>query len=241
MRLDVAWLPGEKSPYCGKWDVVVVDVLRASTSIITALANGAREIIPAMTIAEAKRSAGKMKKNSVLLCGERGGYKISGFDMGNSPSDYTKDRVHGKSLVFSSTNGSVMLKKAAEKGGRVYVAGFVNMNAVVSLISSRNKDTLIACSGREGGFSLEDVVCAGMIADRVRNTGGDLECGDGALSASVLYRHFASDLAGMARTSLHGKYLDSIGMGKDIPDCTTLNRYDVVPEMKNRRIICSTL
>ncbi|MBN1894218.1 2-phosphosulfolactate phosphatase, partial [bacterium] len=80
MRLDVAWLPGEKSPCKGKWDVAVVDVLRASTTIITALANGAGEIIPAGTIAEARKAAGKKKKESVLLCGERGGFKIRGFD-----------------------------------------------------------------------------------------------------------------------------------------------------------------
>jgi 2-phosphosulfolactate phosphatase len=234
--MDVAWLPGEKNPHPGEWDVFVVDVLRASTTVITALSNGAREIMPAASIAEARRSAGNQKKDAVLLCGERAGFRIRGFDLGNSPSDYSKERVLGKSLVFASTNGSVMLKKAAGKGGRVFVAGFVNMDAVVQAISSRDKDTRIACSGREGGFSLEDAVCAGMIVDRVRNMGVDPECWDGALSALLLYRHFASDLAGMARNSFHGKYLASIGMDKDIPDCTAVSRYNIVPEMRKGRI-----
>jgi 2-phosphosulfolactate phosphatase len=218
--------------------IVVVDVLRASSSIITALSNGAVKVIPAESKEEALSVGGSLNREDILYCGEREGFKIDGFDMGNSPREYLKEKVGGKVLVFSSTNGSKMIANAVKEKHPVLIAGFLNVDATARRIVRSAAGCLVVCAGREGQFSLEDAVCAGMLAVRIRaGIGSDCTFSDEARSAAVLYRHFADDLLGMARDSFHGRYLSDLGLGEDVPYCASVDRFETVPVFENGALI----
>jgi 2-phosphosulfolactate phosphatase len=234
MRIDVLLSPGDwavKSPSAGR--VVVIDVLRASTSIITALANGAEQILPAASREEALSMGRSLPAGRVLFCGERGGLIIEGFDLGNSPREYTAARVNGKILVFASTNGSRMIVESMAAAKKVLVAGFVNAGAAANQLAASTEDVLLACSGRDGSFSMEDAVCAGMLVERVRReAGGSCELTDEARACVLMHRHYADDLAGMAAGSVHGRYLTGLGLGDDLPVCVSTDAYPTVPQIR---------
>ncbi len=244
MQIRVALIPSFEGE--GQYSIpviVVIDVLRASTTIVTALAQGARQILPVSSIREARERFAEMPTGEALLCGEREGRLIEGFDLGNSPLEYTSARIEGKTLIFASTNGSRMLVQAGEMTsqifgeGHVLMAGFVNLEAVIQRLQTSGQDCLIACSGREGGYSLEDAVCAGMIVDGLQASNSVLD--DAAKTTQILYRHYAGNLAGMIQDSFHGRYLKSIGMGNDLPVCAEVNQYVVVPVLKDGYIVSS--
>jgi len=239
MKIDVALIPEEfqsKTQHAN--NVVVIDVLRASSSIITALGHGACGIIPAASKEEALEIGRRQKEKNVLYCGEKDGLKIQGFNLGNSPKEYKKETVHGKTLIFVSTNGSRMMVKTVQERRSLFIAGFLNVSAAATRISKSDRNCLLACSGREGQYSLEDTVCAGMLAFEIQKASRNAPVlSDEARSAIVLYRHFADDLPGMARNSLHGRYLSSLGLGEDIPTCVSLNRFKTVPIFK-RGALC---
>jgi 2-phosphosulfolactate phosphatase len=234
MRIDVSFIPEEfqsKAKLVNR--VVVIDVLRASSSIITALGHGARSVIPSASKEEALVAGRKQKENRALFCGEKDGLKIEGFDLGNSPNEYTREAVHGRTLIFVSTNGSRMMVKTVQEKRQLFIAGFLNVSATAARIIKIKGDCLLACSGREGRYSLEDTVCAGMLAFEIQKNSTDVPVlSDETRSAIVLYRHFADDLLGMAKNSLHGIYLSSIGLGEDLATCLSLNRFNIVPVFK---------
>ncbi len=207
--------------------VVAIDVLRASTTIITALGNGAREVIPALTVESAMKIAGNLGSGQALLGGERNGKIIAGFHLGNSPAEYTAPRVQGKSIIFTSTNGSQAMVKARH-AAELMIGAFVNMSAVTSLSRERTRDLVLLCSGRNGGFSLEDTVCAGMLIARVSEK-RDASLSDSAVAAVALYRRFGRGILRMMRNSDHGRYLEEIGFGADIRYCASIDSVPVVP------------
>ncbi len=234
MKLDVAFTPdafGKKIENAA--NVAVIDVLRASSSIITAFGHGATSVIPAVSKDEALAISRTRDRKKILFCGEKNGLRIPGFDLGNSPGEYTREVVGGKILIFVSTNGSKMMVKAVRGKRSLLIAGFLNLSAASARIARSGKDCLLVCSGREGLYSLEDTVCAGMMAMEISRIFPEpVALSDEALSALVLYRHFADDLAGMAGNSLHGRYLSGLGLKKDILLCVTPNRFDIVPLFK---------
>mgnify|MGYP000471626997 CR=1 FL=1 len=242
MKIDVAITPESFSDKDleGKI-VVVVDVLRASTTITAALARGAEKVLPLATVDKVKKSAKEYPQGKVLLCGEREGIRIPGFDLGNSPHEYEDSIVQGKILLYTSTNGSRMLVKT-KKARKVYVGSFVNMSAVVKRLVMDGIDCFIVCSGREGKFSLEDTVCAGMIVDRMRENSpkGFVQLTDEALVANIVYEHFSNDLNKMINQSFHGRYLVELGMKSDLSFSISLDLYDTVPVMENGGLIKST-
>ena len=185
MKIDVCLSPGEFSEEKLKDQVaVVVDVLRASTTICAALAAGAKEIIPAESIEEAIRLASNLTRDAILLCGEREGKLIQGFDLANSPHEYKPRVVKGKTLIFGSTNGSptVVKTRLAQK---TYLAGFVNLSSVVNVLTDAGHPVMVICAGKLGRFALEDALCAGQIVSALRSSlsGGSLELTDGASAA----------------------------------------------------------
>src|SRR5207249_4707216 len=129
----------------------VVDVLRASTSIATALYNGAKEIIPVTTVERAVKISGDLLGDHVLRGGERNGRMIAGFNLGNSPFDYFEEKVRGKAIIFSSINGSFAIEKA-RFARNVAIAGFVNISLVTRFIKDLNQDFIIMCAGNNGMF-----------------------------------------------------------------------------------------
>ncbi|MBN2201988.1 2-phosphosulfolactate phosphatase [bacterium] len=241
MRIDVMLTPGDwpiKAGLAGR--VAVIDVLRASTSIITALSNGAESVIPASSPEEAVGLKAKFPAGRALLCGEREGLIIPGFDLGNSPAEYSAGRVSGKTLLFASTNGSRMIAQAARSGRPVCVAGFVNAGAVSRRLADGEEDILLACAGREGAFSLEDATAAGMLAGAIRRLSGNgCFLSDEARAAVFLYRHFAHDLAGMAAGSAHGIYLTGLGLGADIPACVSTDAFQAVPVLSDGALVAT--
>ncbi len=143
-------------------NVVVLDVLRASSTITVALNNGAREIIPVASIESAVKISGSLFGEVTLRGGERNGKTIEGFNLGNSPLEYSETAVKGKSIIYCTTNGSVAMAKS--RYARILVIGsFINLTKIVDFIREENKDFLFICAGRLnsiGNFSLEDAVCA---------------------------------------------------------------------------------
>lgn len=211
--------------------VVVIDILRASTTIACALHNGAKEIIPVTTIERAVKISGNLFGDHVLRGGERNGKMIEGFNLGNSPFDYSDDKIRGKAIIFSSTNGSHAIEKA-RFARNVAIGGFVNMSLVVQFIRELNQDFIILCAGNNGMFSLEDSVCAGMLVHRLTEAEGvELSLSDAAIAATMLFKGYSRNLLKMVKNSEHGKYLTSIGFSDDLPVCAGVDTIPVLPQL----------
>lgn len=211
--------------------VVVIDVLRASTSIATALYNGAKEIIPVTSVERAVKISGNLFGDHVLRGGERNGRMIEGFNLGNSPSDYSEEKIRSKAIIFSSTNGSFAIEKA-RFARNVAIGGFVNITLVVQFIKQLKQDFVILCSGNNGMFSLEDSVCAGMLVHKlVEENDIKLALSDAAIAASMLYKGYARSLLKMVKNSEHGKYLAGIGFADDLPVCAGVDTIPVLPQL----------
>jgi len=213
-------------------NVVVIDVLRSSTTVVTALANGAREIIPVPNIESAVKISGSLFGDVTLRGGERSGKMIQGFNMGNSPLEYTEATVKGKSIIYCTTNGSVAMSKSRYARNMV-VAAFVNLSKVTEFITQMNDDVVIICAGNTtvaNGFSLEDVVCGGMIVHQLSEQENvPLELSDSALAARSLYKSFGRSILKMIKNSGHGKYLASIGYDEDIKYSAKVDSIPVLP------------
>lgn len=213
-------------------NIVVVDVLRSSTTIAVALQNGAREIIPVASIESAVKISGSLFGEVTLRGGERNGRMIEGFNLGNSPREYTEPTVRGKSIIFCTTNGSVAMAKSRH-ARNMLVGAFVNLSAVVEFMKAAKEDFLFICAGRSssaGSFSLEDTVCAGMIVDRLMNSHVDaVELSDSARAARALFKAHGKSILKMLKSSEHGRYLEEIGFGEDLKVCAGIDTVPVLP------------
>lgn len=214
--------------------VVVIDVLRATSTMVEALANGARAIYPTSSTEEAMRLAQSLGRDELLLCGERRGLKIEGYDLGNSPLEFTRDAVEGKRLVMNTTNGTQAFL-AVEGAEPVIAAAFLNLGAVVDRVVGLDRVVAI-CAGREGLFSLEDTLCAGLLVRRLEASRGEsLELGDGARAARALAELGEPSAAFLAGTDA-GAMLVEAGFAADLDVCARLDRQRVVPIMEERVI-----
>ncbi len=236
-RIDLHVVPAElERASLDSRQIVVVDVLRSSTSIATALLNGAVKIIPVKTVEEATRLHETLDPKTSLLCGEREGRKVSGFALGNSPREYTRKKVNGATLIFASSNLSPLM--AGPLAGRDQILlGYVNLSAVAKAVLAAEPDLTIICAGRNGRLSLEDTACAGALIRRLRGTAPDLELNDSAAFAHDFdAAHGASPLE-ILRRSEHGRYLEGLGFEEDIPVCAAVDAVAVVPLLKEGRIM----
>lgn len=218
-------------------NVIILDVLRATTTISVALTNGAKEIIPTENISTAVRVA-KGSKNS-LLCGERNGKIVDGFNLGNSPLEYTPEAVKDKSLIFSTTNGTVSIIKS-RFAKLCLLCSFVNMSSIVDFVNSIDEDFTIICSGKLNEFCLEDAVCAGMLLSKL-NSGRNIEMKDSEVASLNLSNDLAmimnvpsqDKILKMFYLSEHGKYLSSLGFDTDLELCSKIDSYPSIPMFKN--------
>jgi 2-phosphosulfolactate phosphatase len=235
MRIDVHFTPDhlDEMTFRDK-TVVIIDVLRASTSIIAALANGARQIIPATTVESAVKISGNLFGDAFLLAGERNGKMIEGFDLGNSPSEFSEDVVGGKSIIFSSTNGSQALAKG-RFARHAIVCAFTNISAVARFLHTVRTDLAILCAGNGGQFSLEDAVCAGMLVQKLPEEKLD-SFSDGALAARALHKTYGRSILKMLRISDHGRQLEELGYGKDLALCASTDSVRVIPVLEGNII-----
>ncbi len=213
-------------------NIVVIDVLRASTTVAVALKNGAREIIPVANIELAVKISGSLFGEVTLRGGERNGKMIQGFNLGNSPLEYTEATVRGKSVIYCTTNGSVAMAKS-RYARNMAVGSFVNLSIVVEYMKEINNDFHIICAGKNASFSafsLEDAVCAGMMITKMSEEKTlELQLTDAAVAAKVLYKSFGRSIPKMLKNSDHGRYLLEIGFEDDIKLCAAVDSVPVLP------------
>ena len=234
MHLDVLFLPGELSARARpETTAVVIDVIRATTTIVTAFGHGVRSVLPVASPEEARRA--RAATPDAVLAGERGGKRMAGFDLGNSPREFTREAVGGRDVILTTSNGTKALRAVGE--GRVVAIGaFLNRAAVADWLVARGEDALIVCSGYEGIFSLEDSVCAGAVVDRAMAQSGELMLGDGARASQVLWARYAPELPHLLPDTGWGRHVVSIGLGPDLELCAALDVTDAVPVMAAGRI-----
>ncbi len=229
-RIEVHFTPASvgEELLTGK-NVVVIDVLRSASTIVVALTNGAREIIPVGDMESGYKVFSALTREVTLRCGERNGKMIEGFDLGNSPLTFSEEKVKGKSIVLLTTNGTAAMVKA-RYAKNLLVASFINLSGVVNLIQSWNSDVVIVCSGQDNRFSLEDTICAGKIVSGLMNDEKEkLQLDDSARSAVALDKIFGSDVLEMMKHSDHGKHLSEIGFEEDLQFCSQMDSFSGVP------------
>ena len=215
--------------------VVIIDVLRASSTIVTALNNGAKSIIPVADMGEASKIAQNVDSENYLLCGEKDGVQIDGYDLGNSPLDYKPEVVGGKRLIFNTTNGTKAIKKS---GGafRTCIASFLNVSAVVNVLKEEEKEIVLVCAGWKGRLAFEDILLAGKIIHMLN--GGTLsdDATDGARVAFGLYEIYGNDIPKVINMSNHATRLKNIAGTDDLDYCSQVDIIDIVPRLKEGMI-----
>ncbi len=215
--------------------VVIIDVLRASTTICHALYNGAREVIPVSELEHAVRLSRSMSRETTLLGGERKGVKPSGFDLGNSPLEYTGDVVAHRNIILTTTNGTQVLART-KYAQRQLVGAFVNLTAVADYILSppdaeqSPEKVFLLCAGNNGDFAFEDMLFAGALAVRLaeRTTAN---FSDATRTAVALYSMNKS-LAEAVTSAQHAQYLASIGFAADVDAAIAVDSCPVVPVLQ---------
>lgn len=219
---------------------VVVDVLRATTTMTTACQNGCSSIRPVLTPEEAFQKAKELEDKTVILGGERGGLKVEGFELGNSPREYREDRVKNRHIIFTSTNCTKTIYSLAG-AKKIVICSFLNMSAVAQQLAQEESDILIACAGLKGLFSLEDTVCAGMLVGKVtRLMGQRLRLSDSAMAAKILFNNYKDDLLLMLKQSEWGRNIMRLGLEQDLVLCAKVDETTVVPEMIGEKIMVPT-
>jgi len=253
VKLDVFFTPAELAGHTGAGRFVVADVIRATSSMVAALHSGARSVFPVASVDEAARLAQNLGRGEVLLCGERRGLPIEGFDLGNSPGEFVAERVAGKALVMTTTNGTQALLAVAElpspKGGRgdgeggssmgrgVLIGSFLNLGAVAASLAAGGDPVSIVCAGRAGMFALEDAVFAGALANRLLElVDGGLERNDAAVAAMAMAKRFGRSLRPLLRRTAAGQAIIEIGLEDDLDFCADGDRFDIVPAFRDRKI-----
>jgi len=220
-------------------DAVVIDVIRATSTMVEALAAGARAIYPTVSSEEAIRLATSLGREDTLLCGERKGLKIPGFELGNSPGEFTRDSVAGRQLVMSTTNGTRAFG-AARDAERAIAASLLNLSAVIRSLAGSEQVTII-CAGKDGRFALDDAVCAGLIVQGLVGDGPDggatdpVHLDDASRMVLALASAFTADVDFLRGTAA-GAALVEVGLGEDLVHCATRDRHALVPEMRDRMI-----
>lgn len=220
--------------------VVVIDTLRASTSIATALANGAAAIVPALTVDEAVNVAALLRAQGerTLLGGERGGVRIAGFDLDNSPRSFARERVAGATIVFTSSNGTAALRHASG-AARVIVGTLANISAVCAVISKDERPVHLLCAATRGDITLDDALVAGAFAARLVELGRGFASDDSARLCAMAWASIAEkpgkmpDRDAIRRafwTGRGGRNLIRLGLQADIDDCAAIDSLHVVPE-----------
>jgi 2-phosphosulfolactate phosphatase len=229
VRLDVALLPERLEGGAGRGSTaLVVDVLRASTTMIAALGNGCAGIVPVADPDEAHRRALCIGADA-LVAGERKGLMIDGFDLGNSPLEMTRERVGGKTLVFTTSNGTRALLAARAVAAAVGVAALVNLSAAAAWAHGHGRDVTVVCAGDRGAVSLEDNVCAGLLLDALLRHEPGAAVSATARESCEVGRSYAQAVARLAHDSPWGRHLGLAGRTADLAACLALDTTTLVP------------
>jgi 2-phosphosulfolactate phosphatase len=239
MRIDVFFSPTQvpASTVSGKV-VAMIDVLRASSSIAAALANGARTVLPFDSAEEVITRAKSFERTEIVLAGERKMMPIAGFDLGNSPLEFSSTVVEGRSVLLTTTNGTAAVTSV--QGARdIFIASYVNFTAVATLLRTAVRagtDVVLLCAGREKAFALEDAACAGRYVRHLFRGGESLELNDAAQAAMLIERRYGDHIDRVFADAEHGRALREAGFAQDLEACASLDAYPVIPVYQERQI-----
>src|SRR6201996_4319708 len=212
--------------------VVIIDIFRATSSICYGIDNGAEAIIPVSQVEECL--AYQQKYPEYLLAAERNGEVVSGFDFGNSPFSYTKEKVNGKTIVLTTTNGThaLHLSRSAKK---VVIGSFLNLTALCNWLKDQHENVLLVCAGWKNNFNLEDTLFSGAVVEQLKS--GNYKTDDAAIAANDLYQLGKNDLnAYLAKTS-HSERLKKLGIEADIAFCLNVDITTSIPILEGERLI----
>ena len=212
--------------------IIIIDILRATSAICTAFANGAKSIIPVETVEEALR----YKQQGYLVAAERDGYVLDFADFGNSPFNFSRDKVEGKQIVYSTTNGTGIIK-TAERAGIIAIGSFLNISALTKWILSLEGDVVLFCAGWKNRFNIEDTICAGDIAARLLATSTFVSVCDSTHAATDLWSLASNDPFAYIQKAAQRSRLRDKGLDDCIEFCLTSDFTDKIPVFKNGLLI----
>lgn len=233
MKIDVVPVYGKMlNSHILSTTVIVVDVLRSSSCIITAVGNGTNRIIPAIDPGEAAMLAARLGSDDVVLAGESNGIKLPDFDLGNSPKEFSQKAVGDKSLIISTSNGTAAIHSVSA-AGNVLIGAMINRMAVAKRAVELGNDVIIVCAGTKGQISADDLLAAGAIAEAIRSVSTEkMEVSDITMVCCMLYADWKANRADFSVTK-HYAHLVSLGFEEDIEYCLSEDITDVVPVYEN--------
>lgn len=211
--------------------VVVTDIFRATSCMVTGLAYGIESITPVATVEECRN----LQQRGYIAAAERNAEKVEGFDLDNSPFSYMDERLIGAKIAMTTTNGTLSISKARGSAVKVLIGAFLNLGALAAHLRNEPYDVLVLCSGWKGRPNLEDTLFAGALAEALKNEYTIQE--DGALMAQRLYNQGKSNLLSFVATSSHVRRLQRLGIHKDISYSLQHDLYDVVPVLRGSSLV----
>ncbi|PWS27159.1 2-phosphosulfolactate phosphatase [Pedobacter yonginense] len=211
--------------------VVVIDVLRATSSITYGIDNGAEAIIPVAQVEDCLSYANQ----GFLLAAERNGEVVSGYDFGNSPFSYTKEKVGGKTIVLTTTNGTKALHLARKHAYQVVIGSFLNLDSLCEYLKAQNKNVLLLCAGWKDQFNLEDTLFAGAVVENLRTSFAHFD--DSSVAAQDLYALAKNDLRKYLHKSSHSHRLAELNIEEDVQFCLQLNICKSIPVLEGEKLV----
>jgi 2-phosphosulfolactate phosphatase len=212
--------------------VVVIDIFRATSSICYGIENGAEAIIPVSQVEEC--SAYREKGLDYLLAAERDGKVVDGFDFGNSPFSYTAEKVAGKTVVLTTTNGTHALH-LSRSAKRIVIGSFLNLTALSNWLKTQHENILLVCAGWKNNFNLEDTLFAGAVIEQLKTE--DFELDDAAIAANDLFQIGKGDINEYLKKTSHGERLKKLGIEKDIEFCLQIDVTTAIPVLEGERLV----
>ncbi|MBD1363521.1 2-phosphosulfolactate phosphatase [Mucilaginibacter sp. ZT4R22] len=212
--------------------VVVIDIFRATSSICYGIENGAEAIIPVSEVEEC--AAYREKGLDYLLAAERNGEVVDGFDFGNSPFSYTPEKVSGKTVVLTTTNGTHALH-LSRSAKRIVIGSFLNLSALCNWLKTQNENILLVCAGWKNNFNLEDTLFAGAVIEQLKGNGYVLD--DPAIAANDLFQVGKTDITKYLDKTSHGERMKKLGIEKDIAFCLQVDLTTAIPVLDGDRLV----
>lgn len=234
MNIEVCYTP-QAYPLFHKDNavVVVIDIFRATSAIVTAFYNGVAKMIPVASVEEAK----EYQANGFMAAAERDGEMIAGFELGNSPFGYMNNKVKGKTIAISTTNGTQAIE-ASRKASKIIIGSFLNLDVVCEFLVEQQKDVILVCAGWKNKFNLEDTLFAGAVVNKLttENENFTTIC-DSAIASKHLYNLAKDNLYEFLSNSSHRNRLAKLDLERDINYCLTLNLCPVIPIMEGKYLV----
>jgi len=215
--------------------VVVVDIFRATSTMITALANGVKAITPVADLETCRA----FQHQGFVIAGERNGLPAEGFELGNSPLSYVNQAYQGREIAVTTTNGTLAIEKSKPGSAEILIGAFLNLQVTANYLAQRDCDVLIHCAGWKGRFNLEDSLYAGALITALP-TSHTFNC-DGALAMEALYQAHKDDLSAFLHKASHAKRLQNHNIEADIDFCLTFNKFNIIGKLVNDKLIAQTV